>query len=309
MVIRRHGILYKWHFNSTLSVVINRWSHEMWLISSKKFCQKKIFEATIVCPHNAVYRSSTSRPSIKFQMENIRIRSSGMRKEQNFKTGFKKWHSRSDFYFCFLAPPPLTFRFSSPFFFCWVLTRGFTESSCLSYLEFSATTHFFLASFSIAYFLAISPASHPFRTPTSRISLLPFPYPTAPTLLGSHPHTPLHWGQVVAISYYALILIVAKFLPSPLDWSARQLFTRPHSIGCENNRHRNITKTIPHNGAACYQEPMKLEVFKSCVPTAWTHYSACPKRFETRGPVPPFRLEHVTEVNWPRRPGKTLYRD
>ena len=29
-----------------------------------------------------------------------------------------------------------------------------------------------------------------------------------------------------------------------LSGGATQLFTRPHSIGCENNRHRNITRTL-----------------------------------------------------------------
>ena len=41
------------------------------------------------------------------------------------------------------------------------------------------------------------------------------------------------------------------------------------------------------------------------------HYSARPIRFGSRGPceVPPIRLGYVTEVNWPRRPGRTPYRD
>ena len=51
-----------------------------------------------------------------------------------------------------------------------------------------------------------------------------------------------------------------------------QLFTRPHSIGCEKNSHRNITMThcyisIPKTMTELRDdgEPMKLEVFRSCV--------------------------------------------
>ena len=36
------------------------------------------------------------------------------------------------------------------------------------------------------------------------------------------------------------------------------------------------------------------------------HYYAPPVRFGSRGPIE-FRLRYVTEMNWPRRPGKTPY--
>ena len=41
------------------------------------------------------------------------------------------------------------------------------------------------------------------------------------------------------------------------------------------------------------------------------HYSARPIRFGSRGPceAPPVHLRYVTEVNRPRRPGRTPYRD
>ena len=170
-------------------------------------------------------------------MENIRIRSSRMRKEQNFKTGFKKWQSSADFYFFFLASPH-----RSIFKPCF---------PCLSFLEFPAPTPFFLASFSNAYFLLISPASHPFRTPNSRFFPAPIPIPLLPLLSWAPPPYSPTIGASCRHSYYLLILIVAKFLLSPLDWSATQLFTRPLSIGCENNRYRNTAMTLSPKQWSC----------------------------------------------------------
>ena len=54
----------------------------------------------------------------------------------------------------------------------------------------------------------------------------------------------------------------------PLRGGGTQLFTRPHRIGCENNSHRNITMTLSlkqRRSSLWYGEPMKLEVFRSCV--------------------------------------------
>ena len=87
--------------------------------------------------------------------------------------------------------------------------------------------------------------------PTPAFSLLQFPYPSCPYSPGLPPPYFPTMGASCRHSYYLLILIVAKFLPSPLDWSATQLFTRPHSIGCENNRHRSITMTLSPKQWSC----------------------------------------------------------
>ena len=39
------------------------------------------------------------------------------------------------------------------------------------------------------------------------------------------------------------------------------------------------------------------------------HYSARSIRFGSRDPGARVRLEYVTEMHWPRRPGKTPYRE
>ena len=204
-----------------------------------------------------------------------------------------------------LSRLPSPFNFQALFSFAgyWLGV----QSSCLSFLEFPAPTPFFLASFSNAYFLPISPASHPFRTPTSRFFPAPIPIPLLPLLSWAPPPYSPTMGASCRHSYYLLILIVAKFLPSPLNLSATQLFTRPHSIGCENNRYRNTAMTLsPKQWSCVLWRTNEIRGFKSCVLTAWTGYAAWPKRFGSRGLVTPFRLGHVAEVNWLRRPGKTL---
>ena len=143
--------------------------------------------------------------------------------------------------------------------------------------------------------------------PTPAFSLLPFPYPYCPYSPGLHPHTPLQWGQVVAIVITCSYWLQRSFCLVLWTGSATQLFTRPHSIGCENNRYRNTAMTLsPKQWSCVLWRTNEIRGFKSCVLTAWTRYAAWPKRYGSRSLVTPFRLGHVAEVNWPRRPGKTL---
>ena len=76
---------------------------------------------------------------------------------------------------------------------------------------------------------------------------------------------------VITRLWWALLETTSQ-LVSAGDWGCilvrgTQLFKRPYWIGCENKRHTNITMTLYpwNNGAACYGEPMKLEVFRSCI--------------------------------------------
>ena len=161
-----------------------------------------------------------------------------------------------------LSRIPSPFNFQALFSFAgyWLGV----QSSCLSFLEFPAPTPFFLASFSNAYFLPISPASHPFRTPTSRFFPAPIPIPLLPLLSWAPPPYSPTMGASCRHSYYLLILIVAKFLPSPLNLSATQLLQGLTVLAVKTIDIEIQQWLYPqNNGAACYGEPMKLEVLRA----------------------------------------------
>ena len=158
--------------------------------------------------------------------------------------------------------PPLTFQFSSPVFFCWVLTRG---SILLSLVPWIPGSHpFLLLPFQMHISSLFLPLLILLELPPPAFSLLPFPYPYCPYSPGFHPHTPLQWGQVVAIvitcSYWlqrSFCLVLWTGAPRSSLQGLTVLAVKTIDIEIQQWLYPQ------NNGAACYGEPMKLEVLRA----------------------------------------------
>jgi len=138
MLRRPHEILYKRHFNLTFSVVINRWSHKMWFISFREFCQKRLFEARLAPKMPFTGRSLRGLP-LSFRWKTPALEVHACAKNKMSRRALKSDTVVLTFTLAF--SPPLTFRFSSPVFFSWVLTRG---SILLSLVPWIPGSHPFL---------------------------------------------------------------------------------------------------------------------------------------------------------------------
>ena len=102
-----------------------------------------------------------------------------------------------------------------------------------------------------------------------------------------------------------------------IDNELRFYCSTKNNICLKKNRAKGFTwKKVPAQAVSEKKISCKLKIphpppphHFSNGPSLRPHYSERPKRFGSRGPSENVRLGYVTEINWSRETGKTLYMD